>query len=211
MIISLFRINVCCAILLVVALNGCRSSKTTDYKGRLRERDTIHTDEEDITGNEKLLKRNNEVETNCSDTGCDYYVRLKNNQLQFILNSSVPPAIESWNSILELVVSCGSPCNYTFFVNVENGEKTEGFYNVIAIDTIKQVLAYTGDNEVIVRKIFSENDSCLIQEDFSPVAELFSAVDSAYFVEDGLFIIRYLSGDDFVIMTDSVYCDLESH
>lgn len=116
-----------------------------------------------------------------------------------------PTLIEHSNELVEARVSCGSPCNYSYFVDLENDTISRAFEYVIGLNINRHVVATAEEDDISLYNIFREGKMLQkIKLDFAPVAALVTAIEEVRFTEDGDLYIRYLSGGDFKTKEDTV-------
>jgi hypothetical protein len=133
--------------------------------------------------------------------------RVENNtktKSQWIIEKPFPrEPLTEWITpeLLEVRLSCGSPCSATMFVNTVAGVSTF-FSEVIAVEPSREVVAIvTIENKKAVVKVFrifaSQKPLVIISPEFSPVAAPVSAIEEAHFLESGDLEIEYLSGANY--------------
>ena len=101
--------------------------------------------------------------------------------------------------LAQLLLSCGSPCNYSTFIDFKNNlESKKSYYIVIAVDPISKKVAYINDNEKIeVSNIFSDK-KIIIDLDFSKSLSIYTAIDKVKITHNKI-SINYYAGEDEIV------------
>lgn len=132
----------------------------------------------------------------CKDDICNIFLKRKDTKDVLILKKTPFPTIKVLDdNLIELFFSCGSPCNYTIFLNIKN-DISKPFNFVVAVDAKRQiVVAATRTNQLVIYNIFDKQQRPIftIEKNWSPTATLFSAIIEAKFVNNDLYI-KYLNG-----------------
>lgn len=102
----------------------------------------------------------------CKNENCNLYANLYNGEIKLILsNVNIDLANKTTfkkysNNIAYYHYGCGNNCNYTAFVNLENGEYSQEYYDILAIDIKNKILIIPDPSEdsyktVLITPIFS--------------------------------------------------------
>jgi hypothetical protein len=145
-------------------------------------------------------------ETRCSKGNCSTFVSLKNSDKLFVAAYPKEPSCRSVSqNLLEILVSCGSPCSYSSFVDLASGKKSMPFFMVLAVDTLRGYLAFCDTSDIKIAVIFDTTKAPIaINRDYSHSATMSTVVDTAIFRTDGMFVFHYYSGKDFAGVWDSL-------
>lgn len=137
-------------------------------------------------------------ETKCSTGSCSTFVRLNNGKHIFAGEYPKEPSITFINkNIAQILLSCGSPCNYTTYIDLENGLKSKPFFLVVAVDSLGRYVAYCSQKGLCIAPIFdSSMKPLVITRDYSPAVSVFTVVDSVSFHIGDKLVFKYLSGKD---------------
>jgi hypothetical protein len=148
----------------------------------------------------------NPYDTKCADGECSTFVFLKNGTRIFATEYSKEPSCRLVSqNLLKILMSCGSPCNYTLFVNLTSGAISIPFFMALAIDTLHEYVAFCDTSKIKIAAIFdSAKAPIAINRPFSQTATMSSVVDTAIFRNNGLFVFHYYAGKDFVGTWDSL-------
>lgn len=148
---------------------------------------------------------NNPFEIKCENHTCSVFVYKKNGKKIIVADFPGTPNTSILSSdIVSLSVSCGSPCNYTTFINLKSGRISKPFFLVLAADTLKEIVCYCDSSFLLISSIFDTTVTPLqIKRQFSPAATPFTVVDSAFFKKN-YFVFRYLTGKDYRCIWDSI-------
>jgi len=145
-------------------------------------------------------------ETRCSRGNCSTFVFLKNSDKLFVAAYPKEPSCRSVSqNLLEILVSCGSPCSYSSFVDLASGKKSMPFFMVLAVDTLRGYLAFCDTSNIKIAAIFDTTKALIaINRDYSHSATMSTVIDTAIFRNSGIFVFHYYSGKDFVGIWDSL-------
>ena len=114
-------------------------------------------------------------------------------------------------NLAELRWSCGSPCSISLFVDLDKGRVSEQMQDVLAVDAARALAAVGARRAIEVRRIFDgPKPLAKVERDFSPVAAMPSAIESAQFNAAGDLVLNYLKGAAFTPTRDVVHLDLKS-
>lgn len=117
-----------------------------------------------------------------------------------------PVLIEHSKELVEAQVSCGSPCSYSYFVDLAADSVSQAFEYVVGINVNRGVVATAGKDAISLHYILQGTDALKrIELDFAPVSALVTAIEVVRFTEDEDLYIRYLSGEEFETKKDTVY------
>jgi len=146
------------------------------------------------------------AKTVCNQEKCSTFVFLKNGAKIFAGEYAKEPSYQlAASNLIQLTISCGSPCNYTSYINLTKGTQSKPFFMVLAIDTIHECVAFCDKSEIKISAIFDSTKSpILIKRNYSPSATMSTVVDSASFRNDGIFVFHYYTGKDFAGVWDSI-------
>ncbi len=127
---------------------------------------------------------------------CDVFARTTEGKRITVFHGFVlSPGFRQYGTQLaEFNMSCGSPCNTSIFVDLTKGRVSSLYPNVVAVDARRHLVATATWPTVQVMRIFDKHVSISINREFSPVAALVSAVESATFTATGELILKYLRG-----------------
>ena len=157
-----------------------------------------------VTGCAESKGKNDPIVWSCAKNECRIYAQFPSgNKIKIIDNPDEPAWKYISNDLVEVILSCGSPCSYSIFVDMKQEQVSEPFFNVVAFDTIHTRVAFGNDSLLLIRDLFEDN-VCEIRKEFSPVANLSSAIEMAHFLENGALVLQYLSGPEFKTKTDTV-------
>ncbi len=123
---------------------------------------------------------------------------------QLIAEGFREPSIKEYDGMISVLFSCGSPCNYTTYYSTESGTLSEGYFNVIDVNEHEELVLSTAVDHLLLSSIFTDSISMRTEKEFSSVASLSSAIDTAV-IENGSVILTYYTGDDFITVTDTIY------
>ena len=146
------------------------------------------------------------VKTKCSQEKCSTFVFLKNGTKIFTGEYPKEPFCRLIAShLLQLTISCGSPCNYTSYINLTSGLQSKSFFIVLAVDTLHERVAFCDTGDIKISSLFDSTQSPIsIKRNYSPSAVMSTVVDSAFFKENGVFVFQYHTGQDFIGVWDSI-------
>ncbi|MDE7254230.1 MAG: hypothetical protein K2O32_14995 [Acetatifactor sp.] len=98
--------------------------------------------------------------------------------------------------IFEVSISVGSPAAYIFYVDIENGELSETFFNPLFFG--KCCVAYMEDGQLVLRDIFNKDLLYMtISRDFTRTANPMSAIISIEIQDGGDVVLSYYKGENF--------------
>lgn len=99
----------------------------------------------------------------------------------------------------EIIIPCGSPCNYTIFYDVKEGVSGP-FEFVLAVNIEKKAIARAGLSNILINNIFLNPEKTIMKIDrnFGETAALVLVIEEAHFTKSGNLFIRYLSGNNYV-------------
>jgi len=103
------------------------------------------------------------------------------------------------NSLAEIYVSCGSPCNYSWFYSPVFGVSSPIQF-VLAVAPTKNIVVSAGLDELEIIQIFGDIKKPLqtIKRDFHPTAALVLVLEDVKFIDEGHLQIRYMaSGSEY--------------
>lgn len=105
------------------------------------------------------------------------------------------------DTIIHLAISVGSPARYECFFDRETGEKSEGYFNVSAVNNRTVVyMDWTQEGEIclVIKDMFDKNRLYKeIIRDFSPTAVPSNDLTKAVFLDDTTLEIEYYVGEDY--------------
>ena len=156
------------------------------------------------TSDESYVNRN-PVEIRCQNQNCSTFVYLKNGKETFVADFPKEPSTNILSgNLVRISYSCGSPCNYTTFVNLKSGQISKPFFLVMAIDTLKENVVFCDSACLLLSHIFDTSAAPIkIERPFSLSASPFTVVDSAFF-RSNHFIFRFLTGKEYKDVWDSI-------
>lgn len=191
---GLIKIIVISGILLMFAFS-CRAHKT-DRNKKIIEYNAI-ADSSNF--------KSDPIENKCSNQICSTFVHLKNSHTIFVAAFPRAPDKQTLSSkLVSISLSCGNPCNYSTFVDLETGKISRPFFLVLAVDTTNETVSYCDSIFVLISPIFNTAVAPIrLLRPFSPSATPFTVVDSAFF-RSNRFVFRYLKGKDYYEVWDSV-------
>lgn len=100
------------------------------------------------------------------------------------------------DNIFEVSISVGSPATYIFYVDIENGELSETFFNPLFFG--KRCVAYMEDGQLVLRDIFNKDLFYMtISRDFTKTANPMSAIISIEMQDGGDVVVSYYKGENF--------------
>lgn len=100
------------------------------------------------------------------------------------------------DNIFEVRISVGSPAAYIFYVDIENGELSETFFNPLFFG--KRCVAYMEDGQLVLRDIFNKDLLYMtISRDFTKTANPMSAIISIEMQDGGDVVVSYYKGENF--------------
>ena len=146
------------------------------------------------------------AKTICNQSGCSTFVFLKNGLKMFAGEYPKEPFIRLIDStLLQLTISCGSPCNYTLYINLINGIQSKSFFNVLAVDVFHGCVAYCDTSEIIISSIFdSKKEPIEIKRNYAKSASMSTLVDSVSFKANAKFVFHYYASIDYSGIWDSI-------
>ena len=155
---------------------------------------------------ETIIDRINSRKTICNQSGCSTFVFLKNGLKMFAGEYPKEPFIRLIDStLLQLTISCGSPCNYTLYINLINGIQSKSFFNVLAVDVFHGCVAYCDTSEIIISSIFdSKKEPIEIKRNYAKSASMSTLVDSVSFKANAKFVFHYYASIDYSGIWDSI-------
>jgi len=128
--------------------------------------------------------------------------------------SDLPEPTVKWhnNSLAEVIIPCGSPCNYSIFYDVKKGA-SEPYEFVLAVNSDQQIIARAGKSHILINKIFQNHHKVImkIKRKFAETAALVLVIEEAHFTKAGKLFIRYLSGSNYVPIEETIPVKLFSH
>jgi hypothetical protein len=138
---------------------------------------------------------------------CDVYVQTNNGKKITIFDSEDYDLVQSrmsfvkyTNSLSAIHVGCGTECYYDTFINMDSGEYSEAFEELIAVDPFNNLVAYPGygdkQQSIIIANIFKSNYKVIIQRNFSPALTVLDDVTNITFNKNGTLKIDYVTGPD---------------
>lgn len=133
---------------------------------------------------------------------CEYNINVifKDKKVPVLNSYAFEPSV-TWLSkqLAEIKLTCGDPCKNSIFVDFCQEEISAPYENVLLVEVPKKIVVSAGDNEIYISKIFNENtNKIIIRRNFSPVANLVSAIEEVRFIDASKDLyIRYLTGDNF--------------
>jgi len=148
---------------------------------------------------------------------CDIYVQTNTGKKVLIIKR------EAYNEVQEkigfqyysknlaaIVESCGSPCNYSTFVNLDTGSIAKiPFFLVMAVDAKHGLVAYPDDakGEIIIANIYDSNKNMIIKRSFSPVASLAISANVKFLRDRAAIELNYPEGKDYKDVTEVIPLD----
>jgi hypothetical protein len=145
-------------------------------------------------------------ETKCVDGKCSTFVLLENSNKMFAGEYTKEPSCKLVSrNLLEILTSCGSPCNYSVFIDLASGRRSIPFFMALALDTLHEFVAFCDTNDIKIAAIFDTSRTPIaVDRPYARSATMSTVVDSATFRENGIFVFHYYSGRDFVGIWDSL-------
>jgi hypothetical protein len=146
------------------------------------------------------------AKTICNKEKCSTFVALKNGTRIFAGEYPKEPFCQlATSNLLQLTISCGSPCNYTSYINLTKGIQSKSYFMVLAIDTLHEWVAFCDTSDIKISSIFDSIGTPIsIKRNYSPSATMSTVVDSASFTNTMKFVFHYYTGKDFAGVWDSV-------
>jgi hypothetical protein len=121
--------------------------------------------------------------------------------------SDLPEPTVKWhnNSLAEVTIPCGSPCNYSIFYDVKKGASAP-YEFVLAVNADKQIIARAGKSHILINSIFQKHNKIFmkINRRFAETAALVLVIEEAHFTKTGNLYIRYLSGSNYVPKEETI-------
>jgi len=121
--------------------------------------------------------------------------------------SDLPEPTVKWhnNSLAEVIIPCGSPCNYSIFYDVKKGASAP-YEFVLAVNVDKQIIARAGKSHILINSIFQNHNKVFmkINRKFAETAALVFVIEEAHFTKKGNLFIRYLSGSNYVPKEETI-------
>ncbi len=91
---------------------------------------------------------------NCESQLCNVYLKKRGTAKILIMKDAEEPVVEVLSKgLVSIFFSCGSPCNYTIYYDLEN-RISRPFEFVIAIDVEQELVSVVEKNQLIIYKIF---------------------------------------------------------
>ena len=154
----------------------------------------------------------------CKNNKCDLYAVLNSGKKERISQEWGEDLADKIvfkkysDTLASLRFGCGNNCNYTKFINLENGDVTEIYYNVLAVNpknNIVVVLDAEGEDAhtLLVTSIF--NRSKLISITRSDMYRTSDVSAKANFMPDGKLQIQYLTSDEGDDKTEIITIDYQ--
>lgn len=107
-----------------------------------------------------------------------------------------PKAIFHGPDLLELRVTCGSPCFSSRFFSTKYGLSTV-FDFVVAVNVDAELVSVAMENSLVVRRIFGTEIVKEIRLNWAPVAATVLAVKEVRFLGEQELAVRYLAGPEY--------------
>lgn len=121
--------------------------------------------------------------------------------------SDLPEPTVKWhdNSLAEIIIPCGSPCNYSIFYDVKKGVSVP-YEFVLAVNADQQIVARAGKSHILINNIFNDHNKVImkIKRKFAETAALVLVIEEAHFTKSGNLFIRYLSGSNYVPIEETI-------
>ena len=148
------------------------------------------------------------LDSNVYSRNCNVYALDASGKKKWIhQKADLPEPSVRWhsNSLAEIIIPCGSPCNYTIFYDVKEGVSGP-FEFVIAVNADKRVVARAGSSNILINNIFQNPEKIIMKIDrnFGETAALVLDIEEAHFTSSGNLFIRYLSGNDYVPKEETI-------
>lgn len=99
-------------------------------------------------------------------------------------------------NLVEINVSCGSPCTIHRYADLSAGRVSPPHQSVVAVNTARNTIAVAQEEGIDLRSMFADKNTKVVKLNLAPTAARVSAVKEAEFRDKGLYL-RYLAGDDF--------------
>lgn len=128
--------------------------------------------------------------------------------------ADLPEPTVKWhnNSLAEVIIPCGSPCNYSIFYDVKKGV-SDPYEFVLAVNVDKQIIARAGKSHILINSIFQNHNKVFmkINRKFAETAALVFVIEESHFTKAGNLFIRYLSGSNYVPIEETIPVKFISH
>ncbi len=135
----------------------------------------------------------------CIAVGKGFEVTFYSSTNDIIFSEFFPkePAIRPvTENIFEVSISVGSPAAYSFYIDMENAEISETFFNPLFIG--ERYIAYMEDGKLILRDAFNEDSLyIIISRDFTKTANPMSAIIAIEMQDRETFSLTYYKGDNY--------------
>ena len=121
--------------------------------------------------------------------------------------SDLPEPTVKWhsNSLAEVIIPCGSPCNYSIFYDVKKGASSP-YEFVLAVNADQQIIARAGKSHILINGIFQNHHKVImkIKRKFAETAALVLVIEEAHFTKAGNLFVRYLSESNYVPIEETI-------
>lgn len=152
---------------------------------------------------------NNKAEDQCEVEGNNRYTCIaieegyeisfysKTNEIIFSEWYPKEPAIRPvTDNTFEICISVGSPASYIFYIDLENAEISEVFFNPLLFGDC--CVAYMEDGKLILRDIFNKDLLYMtVSRDFTKTADPMSAIIAIEILNDEKIMLRYYTGENY--------------
>ncbi|WP_420457094.1 hypothetical protein [Rubrivirga sp.] len=115
------------------------------------------------------------------------------------------------DDLVEVRISCGSPCSASLYVSTQTGRASEMFSDVLAVDSTRERVAVPTPGGVAVYGLWEGAQPLTdVSLSLSPTAAPVSAFVRAAFLDDGSLRVVHLRGSEFEEATAVVPVPSES-
>lgn len=150
------------------------------------------------------VEQNNRYTCIAIEEGFEITFYSKTNEVFFSEWYPKEPAISQvTENIFEICISVGSPASYISYLDIENAEISETFFNSLLFGDC--CVAYMEDGKLILRDIFNEGLLYMtISRDFTKTADPMSAIIAIEMQDEGTIILSYYKGEDYEEISEEI-------
>lgn len=105
--------------------------------------------------------------------------------------------------IVQVIANCGSPCQSYIFVNLKTSE-VEHIVNPVKFSSKYSLAAFINDRQLVIKKLFVDEVLSTEKLEFSPVANINSAIKNFEFTSHSSIKITYLSTSKYIRKTKEI-------
>lgn len=136
----------------------------------------------------------------------NYYLLLLDSQKQVVQElrfSRKPEIVMRDDGIMQILISVGSPLNYSYFYSITTNKLSDPYTNVFSIKHGKVITCARG--KVIISDIFDKSVYYKeIIRNFSPTVVPASAIQLADWSDNDSVVLKYLEGEDYGVKVEKV-------